>query len=305
MSAITVQTEDGRRHVRPGASAFAELVSRIGGRGDRFLVVQRVPYLPDVFAQVWHEAGGDYTLEHRAGAPDRHFRTALEDLAPVIAAMTGWARLEDGWDAGLRWSQLDFPPVAPVPPLHLPEEELQALRARVRTVLVGGYATRAELAELAEEYLVRADRRPVSPEQAWQLVDRMWLRRVGEQAHWNGETDPERLSGAFAVLDAAGDRARENFACCRSCGDAEIGAAGAPDARGYVYFHSQCTDAAASGHGLMLLHGGFDASPERSAAVARQIVSALEEHGLPARWSGDVREAIEFAPLDWSRRLVG
>ncbi|GII63203.1 hypothetical protein Skr01_32880 [Sphaerisporangium krabiense] len=149
------------------------------------------------------------------------------------------------------------------------------------------------------------DRRPVSPEQARRLVDRLWLERVEEQASWKGETDPERLSRAFATLEAAGITARENFACCRTCGQAEIGAAGSPDARGYVYFHRQHTDRATAGHGLTLLYGGFDDSSGTTASVGREIVAALEQTGLSVEWNGDPRQTIAVVPLDWRKRLIG
>ncbi|WP_405987297.1 DUF6891 domain-containing protein [Streptomyces sp. NBC_00872] len=305
MLEIVVKTENGERHVRVSAEELARLVRRIGGDGDQFLVVHRIPDLPDVFAQVWHRTGGDYTLEHRDGAADRHFRVMADGSEAVIAAMTGWAREESGWDAGLAWSPLDMGPSREVPPLDLDEGEREELEKRVREVLVGGYADRAELAELAEEYLVTADRRPVSREQAEALADRMWLERVAEQAHWQGETDPERLTRAFAALQEVGITARENFTCCRGCGQSEIGGEGGPDARGFVYFHSQCTDSAAAGHGLMLLYGGFDGSSETTAAVGHEVVAAMEAVGLRADWDGDPGRAITVTPMKWRRRLVG
>lgn len=306
MLAITVQTEGGRRHVRATAAELAGLVRRMGGEGDRFLVVQRVPDLPDVFVQVWHKDGGGYQLEHRDGAHDRHFQVVVDGPEPVIAAMTGWARQADGWDAGLEWTLLDLGPAPePAPPLRLGGEDRRLLEERVRESLVGGYVTRAQLAEIAEEYLVDGDHRPVSPEQARELADRMWLERVREQAGWEGETESERLTRAFAALEGAGITAREDFACCRTCGEAEIGAAGSPGARGFVYFHSQCTDAAASGHGLTLLYGGFDGSPETTAAIGREVAAALEGVGLPVEWNGDPGRGITVTPLEWRRRLVG
>ncbi|MFF4650703.1 DUF6891 domain-containing protein [Streptomyces sp. NPDC001380] len=306
MLEITVLTEDGRRRVRPTAQELVGLVRRIGGERDRFLVVQPVPDLPDVFVQVWHEAGGDYTLEHRAGAPDRHFAATLGGPEPVAAAMAAWARREDGWDAGPDWSPLDLGPVPePPPPLDLDEDDRRQLEQHLHGILAGGYATRAQLAEAAEDHLVSGGRRPVSPEQARHLADRMWLERVGEQAAWEGETDPERLTRAFAALEAAGITAREHFTCCRTCGGAEIGAAGAPDARGFVYFHSQCTGSAAAGRGLTLLYGGFDGSEETTAAVGREVAAALGAVGLPVVWDGDPGRALTVTPLDWRRRLVG
>lgn len=305
MLEIVVKTENWERHVRVSAEELAGLVRRIGGDGDRFLVIQRIPDLPDVFAQVWHKAGGDYTLEHRDGAADRHFQAMADGPEAVIAAITGWARQEAAWEAGLAWSLLDMGPAREVPPLDLDEDEHAELERRVREVLVGGYASRAELAELAEEYPVTEDRRPVSREQAEVLADRLWLERVAEQATWRGETDPERLTRAFTALQEAGITARENFTCCRSCGQSEIGGEGGPDARGFVYFHTQCTDSAAAGHGLTLLYGGFDGSSATTAAIGHEVVAAMEAVGLHTEWDHDPGRAITITPLDWRRRLVG
>ncbi|MDF2256738.1 DUF6891 domain-containing protein [Streptantibioticus ferralitis] len=306
MLAITVETENGRRHIRATAQELAGLVRRIGAEDDTFLVVQRIPDLPDVFIQVWHGTGGDYTLEHRDGGHDRHFRVMLDGPEAVIEAMTGWARLEPGWDTGLDWAHPELGPAPdPVPPLGLDEDDREELEERLREVLEGGYATRAELAEVAEDYLVSGDDRPVSTEQAWRLVNEMWLARVAEQAAWEGETDPERLARAFTALETAGITARENFACCRACGQSEIGGVGSPDARGFVYFHTQCTDSAAAGYGLTLLYGGFDGSSETTTAIGREVVAALAETGLSAEWNGDPGQAITVTPLEWRKRLVG
>ncbi|MFB7380223.1 hypothetical protein ACFC0A_22720, partial [Kitasatospora purpeofusca] len=157
-----VKTENWERHVRVSAENLADLVRRIGADGDRFLVVQRVPDLPDVFTQVWHESGGDYTLEHRDGTADRHFQARVDSPEAVIMAMTGWAGRTPGWDSALVWSSVDMGPVSAVPPLDLDEGERKELEKRVREVLIGGYASRAELAELAEDYPVTEGRRPVS-----------------------------------------------------------------------------------------------------------------------------------------------
>ena len=305
MLEIKVETENWQHHVRVSAEELDGLVRRIGGDGDRFLVVQRIPDLPDVFAQVWHQAGGAYTVEHRDGAADRHFQATAATPEAVATALTGWARRQPGWDQDLTWSRHEMGPVQDVPPLDLPDDERAEVEERVRETLAGGYATRAELAELAEDYLITDDRRPVSHEQAIALADRLWLERVAEQATWQGETDPERLTRAFTALQESGITARENFACCRNCGESEIGAAGDPDARGYVFFHSQCTDSAAAGHGLMLLYGGFDGSSETTEAIGHEIVAALEAVGLHTEWDGDPGRAITVTPLDWRRRLVG
>ncbi|CAM5531146.1 putative protein OS=Streptomyces gougerotii OX=53448 GN=GCM10010227_31040 PE=4 SV=1 [Streptomyces diastaticus subsp. diastaticus] len=305
MLEIVVMTENGERYVRVSAGGLAGLVRRIGGDGDRFLVAQRIPDLPDVFTQVWHEAGGDYTLEYRDGAAGRQFQARVGEPEAVIAAMTGWARQEAGWDGGPAWSLLDLGPAREVPPLSLGEDEREKLEKQVRETLAGGYVSRAELAEVAEEYLVTEDRRPVSREQARALADRLWLERVAETATWQGETDPERVTRAFTALADTGITARENFTCCRGCGHSEIGGEGESDARGFVYFHSQCTDSAVAGHGLTLFHGGFDGSSATAAAIGHEVVAALQAVGLHTEWDGTPGQAITVAPLDWRRRLIG
>lgn len=305
MLEIVVTTENRERHVRVSTEELAGLVRRIGADGDRFLVVHRVPDLPDVFVQVWHEAGGTYRLEHRDGAADRHFLAMVEAPEAVTAAIAGWAGQEPGWDVGLSWFPLDLGPVPEVPPLDLGGEERAELEQCVREELVAGYVSRAELAQIAEEYLISEDRRPVSRAQAEALADRLWLERVAEQSTWAGETDPERLTRAFDALQESGITAREHFTCCRNCGQSEIGAEGGPDARGFVYFHTQCTDSAAAGRGLTLYYGGFDGSSETTAAVGREVVAALAAVDLPTRWDGSPDQAITITPLDWRRRLIG
>lgn len=187
---------------------------------------------------------------------------------------------------------------------ELPDEVREKVEERVRTRLRCGYDSRKILTEIAEDYLVKGDERPVSRAQASRLVDRLWLERVAEQAVWEGVTDPDRLTRAFGALDATGITARENFACCRGCGLAEIGAE-REDARGFVFFHQQVTEHAAEGYGLALHYGGFDGSAETTATVGHEILAALRGAGLSADWDGDPDKAIDVKPLTWHKRLVG
>ncbi|MFC8081978.1 DUF6891 domain-containing protein [Streptomyces sp. NPDC057340] len=302
--AIRVETENWQTHTRIRAAELRELVLRIGRAGDRFLVVQRIPDVPDVFAQVWHEEGGGYRLEHRSTA-DAFSGTDLDDPHRVAALLTGWARQEPGWDAGVAWEPIPLPPHEEVP--DLPDEVREQVERRVRELLRCGYDSRRTLSEIAEDYLVGGEygARPVSPAQARQLVDRLWLERLAEQESWGEETtDPDRLTRVFRALDAAGVTARENFTCCRGCGTAEIGAE-REGARGFVFFHRQSTEAAAEGHGLMLHYGGFDGSEETTTAVGHEVVAAFAGSGLRTEWDGDPGRAITVAPLDWRRRLEG
>ncbi|MFE7277705.1 DUF6891 domain-containing protein [Streptomyces sp. NPDC057623] len=299
--AVRVETENWQTHTRISAARLRELVERIGGAGDRFLVVQRIPDLPDVFAQVWHEDGAGFRVEHRVG--DEGFYGAdLADAGQVADLVVGWARQDVAWDAGVVWEAVEQAPRDVVP--ELPDEVRVKVEERVRARLRGGYDSRRVLVEIAEEWLVDGDERPVSTAQAWQLVDRLWLERLAEQEAWEGVTDPERLSGAFRALEAGGITARENFACCRGCGMAEIGGEG-EDARGFVFFHQQVTEHAADGHGLALYYGGFDGSEETTAGVGREVVAALAGVGLSTEWDGSPEKSITVMPLEWRKRLEG
>ncbi|MFI7409924.1 DUF6891 domain-containing protein [Streptomyces sp. NPDC049627] len=298
---VKVETEHGEMYARMSEEHLRDLVLRLGEPGDRWLVAQRIPDLPDVFAQVWHEEGGDYRLEHRLGGASFH-GTSLADAGQVAALMSGWARQDPGWDAGVSWEPIDLGPQEEVP--DLPDDVREKVEERVRARLRCGYDSRKELADIAEDHLVEGDRRPVSKAQARQLVDRLWLERIAVQETWEGVTDPERLTSAFLVLDAAGITARENFTCCRGCGMAEIGAE-REDARGFVFFHQQGTEHAAGGHGLSLYYGGFDGSEETTAAVGQEVVAALAGAGLSTQWDGSPHKAINVTPLTWEKRLEG
>ncbi|MBC9712376.1 hypothetical protein H9Y04_07300 [Streptomyces sp. TRM66268-LWL] len=304
MLAITVQTERGERFAQIDAERLGELVRRIGERGDRFLVLERIPELPDVFAQVWHERGGDYQVEYRDGGAERHFGVEVAEAGTVVAALTRWARDEREWGAGLDWRFVDLGTAPePVPELALDEERRVQLEARIRELIVCGYHGRDSLTEVAEDYLVDGGDRPVTTAQARVLVDRLWRERADEQRSWSGTTDPERIRAAFAALEQRGITARENFTCCRTCADTEIGAEAADDARGYVYFHSQCTEGAAAGHGLMLLYGAFDGGGLSTVDVGREVVAALDGVGLASEWDGSPTRAVHVTPLDWRKRL--
>jgi hypothetical protein len=299
--AVKAEAENGWTQAGMSAGRLRELVRGIDGVSNRRLVVRRIPDLPDVFAQVWRETGGDYRLEHRLG-DDGFFGAHLPDADRAADLLTGWARREPGWDADVTWEPVDLGPREDVP--EPPDDSREAVEGCVRLRLRCGYDTRADLTQIAEDHLIGSGMQPLSRAQAQRLVDRLWLERVAEQAAWQGVTDPELLTRAFEALDASGITARENFTCCRSCGMAEIGAE-REDARGFVFFHQQGTESAAQGHGLALYYGGFDGSEDTTTAVGHEVVAALRAAGLSTQWDGSPARSIVVQPLDWRRRLVG
>ncbi|MFJ1567084.1 DUF6891 domain-containing protein [Streptomyces erythrochromogenes] len=101
---------------------------------------------------------------------------------------------------------------------------------------------------------------------------------------------------AVGGLQLDGETAREHVACWRTCGESEIGSVGRPGARGCAYFHTQCTESAAAGHGLTLLYGGFDGEGDTTAAVGHALVSALGQVGLRTDWQMGPSRAIIIPP---------
>lgn len=298
---LKVLTESGRTHARVPERELRELVERIGAEGDHFLVAQRIPDRPMVFIQTARAEGGAYDLQHRTGSVPHLWVTRVADPRLVADVMVRWARQEDDWDAGVSWEREEFglPEKAPAP---APETAALA-EGHVREMLVDGYlgidALIGETVYLLEDGL--------SPAQAREIVERLWLERVDEQERWPGPTDPDRLERAFAALEGRGVVAREHFTCCRSCGMTEIGAEaeGRDGVRGFVFFHRQGTRAAAEGHGLSLYYGGFDGREETTTSVGHQVVAELTAAGLSAQWDGDPGTAITLTPLTWRKRLVG
>ncbi|WP_017584602.1 DUF6891 domain-containing protein [Nocardiopsis valliformis] len=139
------------------------------------------------------------------------------------------------------------------------------------------------------------------------------LRRqeTAEMEEGGSVLDSERLTAAFADLDAAGILARENYACCNSCATAELAGeaeqlrgerarGGLPPVRGYVYYHRQDAERLAPFLGF----GSYvEDSPAEHAAVGREIVEALRCHGLAPGWGGDPNQKIEGPSL--ARRRTG
>lgn len=303
---VKVMTESGQTYARIAARRLRELVDRIGGEDDHFLVVQRIPDRPRVFIQTARDADGAYELQHRTGSVPYMWVTEVTDPGLVADVMVRWARQEDGWDAGVTWEREEFglPEEAPALAPGVAARAEGYVRDMLQDGCLGIEAMIRETVYLMDDGQQTS---PVSPEQARELVERLWLERLDEQEKWAGPTDPDRLERAFAALEDDGIVAREDFTCCRGCGMSEIGAEadGKPGVRGFVFFHHQGTRGAAQGHGLSLYYGGFDGSEETTKAVGHQVVAALTASGLSAQWDGDPGKAIDVAPLEWRKRLVG
>ena len=73
-----------------------------------------------------------------------------------------------------------------------------------------------------------------------------------------------------------------------------------------AFYHHEDVIDAVGGLGLLVAFGatGVDAGEDdlATAAVGRQIVSALERNGVRCSWSGSIRQRIRVEPFDWRRR---
>jgi hypothetical protein len=140
---------------------------------------------------------------------------------------------------------------------------------------------------------------------AWEVVPREFAAHLAAQAGWPARTDSDRLTDAFHALDLAGIVAREDFTCCQSCGNSEIGdevGDGVP-ARGYVYYHGQDADNAAEGGTLWLAYGSFDKEIGRE-HIGEEVVAALRAEGLDVDWTHNAAQRIHVQ-LRWAKRRYG
>jgi hypothetical protein len=141
-------------------------------------------------------------------------------------------------------------------------------------------------------------------ELAWRVVGAELADHLAAQAAWPETTDADRLTAAFRRLSAAGIVAREDFACCQSCGLAELGGevVDGETPRGYAFYHHQdATDAATDG-GLYIAFGRFEQPP--TAEIGREVADALADQGLAVSWDGDPTTRIQLT-LTWRRRRHG
>mgnify|MGYP005990482525 CR=1 FL=1 len=180
---------------------------------------------------------------------------------------------------------------------------------RIEILARGGFETEASTLEtILDEYLspdeVDADdRRWIEAE-----VARAYARKRADEATWPLETDFDRLAVAFDALDAGGIIALHRAGYTRSDGisDAaevchqrrERGRA----SRGFVFYHGQDVEAVLVDRGLYLAFGAFDERDETMAAIAAEIVAAVEAQGLRTEWDGDVGRRILVHPIRWLKR---
>jgi hypothetical protein len=196
----------------------------------------------------------------------------------------------------------------------LSQEDEAHIREGIRTSVRSGYDD-AGMIEKSWVEVATESEPPLSERDAQEYVRTVLIEEIKalqkDQKDWPAATDYERLRAAFNSLEASGIVARENFTCCQTCGNAEIGAeaevfkASGQVARGYVFFHQQDTESAVSGGGLHFTYGAFQKPYDQNALqVGHALVDALKAAGLAPEWNGKLSKRI-FVPVNWQRRWTG
>lgn len=188
------------------------------------------------------------------------------------------------------------------------DQAVEDMRNIIRRDVAGGFRDVDGIAEGAVEAVTEND---IDADALEPIAERVLAETLAEhyraQAGWPDRTDCDRLDEAFAELESRGIVCRQDFTCCSTCGQAEIGAemGDAEDegvvVKGYVFYHSQDTDAAVEGRGVYLKYGAVAAGDAAGEAIGRETVEVLTAHGLRTEWSGRLSECVRVF-LDWKRR---
>jgi hypothetical protein len=138
-------------------------------------------------------------------------------------------------------------------------------------------------------------------------IDSQFEKHYKLQETWKNPTDCDKLDEAFAAMEEQGIVGRQNFACCQTCGNAEIVSeikeyATTKTPIGYTFYHMQDTESAAERGTLYLAFGSVTDSDEDSVEVGKKIRNILEEKGFSVEWNGSSEKRIGITGIDWKRR---
>lgn len=108
----------------------------------------------------------------------------------------------------------------------------------------------------------------------------------------NIEYNTTPLRAAFSKLRAEGIVARMNFACCQSCGLAELPQEEA-NKNGYVFYHHQDAERLKNKGEVWLAWGIAGTGKNKQEKFGRRVCDILEGAGLRIFWNGDASRRIE------------
>jgi hypothetical protein len=133
---------------------------------------------------------------------------------------------------------------------------------------------------------------------------RLFEEQRTRQAGWTGSTLNDAIDRAFAELNERGIVALQDAGSTMSAGweDAREAKSSRDDARGAVFYHRQDLERAVDGGGLLLAYGAFTDDDQQTLAVAHEIRTVLENHGVPVEWNGSEHDRLRIPPFEWRKR---
>jgi hypothetical protein len=102
--------EAGETYDDPSEDLLFELLADLR-EGNSFLIIERVESgrgLDNYYMQTVIGGSGRFALEYREGPKESHYRTDVDSMRTVHAAVTKWAFDVPGWKDGLAWTQVRY-----------------------------------------------------------------------------------------------------------------------------------------------------------------------------------------------------
>jgi hypothetical protein len=192
-----------------------------------------------------------------------------------------------------------------------PEEEVRTL---IRLLVATGYDARDVILQDITDYCegYTEDEKP-SDHFILSCLDQAIEAQLEDQMAWSARTDCDRLDDAFHDMNEQGILALQHFACCQTCGFAEMEdeIAYAKEqghaVRGFVFFPRQDSEAAARGEGLHLSYAALSTGDHAqitkdTLAMMDDVAATLGRHGLKTEWNRTLNQRMRII-LDWKRRF--
>lgn len=189
----------------------------------------------------------------------------------------------------------------------LTDEDRNDVRVLIRNLAWGGFDSRADIRQTAEESL---------SQDTWSQSDLAWLDREVDAAldekrrterTWSGATAFDKLDQVFTNLKASGILALHRAGNTQSDGwddanqfrDEAGGASSGFDAT--VFYHGQDLDRVLEDRVLLLTYGVFPGSMRTAQQIASETVGALVGAGFDAVAPADENQRIEIRNITWTK----
>jgi hypothetical protein len=142
-----------------------------------------------------------------------------------------------------------------------------------------------------------------TPERTWECMEGCDdLFRIGNElvrrADLMQHCVRDRLDRAFHSLGEQGIVARQDVACCLTCGTAEMhnevreALSRGRKVVGYAFYHQQDTQDACKSGELYIAYASLAGGPEANADIGRAVAEAIRKEGLVVEWDGSPQRRL-------------